>query len=347
MSDLCEHDQPVGECCVERLVRVGSPPARPDPADLSDRGRALASRLLNAAALDAIKPPTALIDGILYADSIAWLQGRPGHAKSFVALDMAGCLGTGENWQGHWVTGPHRVLYVAAEGASGLRQRVRAWEAAMGRRMAGVLFLPEPVQAGSVDWDLLVEVCANAQELAIVLDTQARLTVGMEENSARDMGIWIAQLERLKTATGACVLVVHHQGRSGEHMRGSTAMEGAATSVIQVTKDEELVTVRCQKQKDTAEFGDIQLRLVPYEESAVLALTDGQRPGGAPKWLATWWELHEAEAVSITTLVTSGVTTAPTFHRCKRELIAAGHIRKEGGGRAVRYGLTKDPAAGA
>lgn len=326
------------------------PPPRPDPDEMSDRARAMGQRLLNSAALDTIQPPTPVVDGVLYADSLVWLQGRPGHGKSFVAIDIAGCLGLGENWQGHWVSGPYRVLYVVAEGASGLLHRVRAWESAMGQAMTRIAFLPEPVHGGGSDWDALIELCAHGQIQVIVLDTQARLTTGMEENSARDMGVWVAQLERLRATTRACVIVVHHQGRTGEHMRGSTAMEGAATTVIQVSKDEELVTVRCLKQKDAAPFDDIQLRLVPHADSAILALTDGRQVGSmtaqARKWLTSWSDLHGDEYVSISVLVKSGVVTEPTFHRSKKLLIEERALERKGQGPGVRYRLLWSPELG-
>jgi hypothetical protein len=64
---------------------------------------------------------------LLYSDSLAWLTGKRGHGKSFAALDMAGHVSLGQNWHGH-ATKRGPVLYIAAEGVAGLRQRVRAWE---------------------------------------------------------------------------------------------------------------------------------------------------------------------------------------------------------------------------
>ena len=93
--------------------------------NLSRRGQ-LQAAILNSYSLDGLPAPEALIDGILYHDTLAWLHGKPGHGKSFLALDWAGCVSTGLPWQGRVVTlGP--VLYVIAEGVTGLRQRVRAW----------------------------------------------------------------------------------------------------------------------------------------------------------------------------------------------------------------------------
>src|SRR5688572_29924086 len=54
-----------------------APAAEPSTLDL------IRNALLDTYGLDHIRPPKAVVDGILYADSIAWLIGSPGHGKSF------------------------------------------------------------------------------------------------------------------------------------------------------------------------------------------------------------------------------------------------------------------------
>lgn len=309
----------------------------------------LSAALLDSAGLDAIPAPRPLIDGVLYLDSLAWLQGKPGNGKSLVALDMAGCIGTGESWQGFRVT-QGGALYVAAEGASGLRWRVRAWEKAMGVPMTGVTFLPMAVRVDTDQWRALRRIAAEMRPSLIVLDTQARITVGLEENSAKDMGVLVDELERLRKASGACVVPVHHQGRNGEHMRGSSALDGAAATVIQVSKDGDLLTLKCLKQKDLTEFDEFRLRMVPTGDSVALMPSDGRTTAAArlatAKWVREWWRVHEAEPVSVTVLVKSGVVSETTFHRVKLSLVKEGIVVREGKGTATRYRLTADPTAG-
>lgn len=322
--------------------RNGHRPAGVDaPTSSLDR---LRSALLDTSGLDRIASPEPILDGVLYADSIAWLIGPPGHGKSFVALDIAGSVGTGEAWQGYRAS-PGPVLYLIAEGASGLRQRVRAWESANGHSMVGVRFLPMPVQAAvDGDWQALCKLAGELKATLIVVDTQARSTVGMEENSARDMGLFVAAAERLRKASGACVLVVHHQGRTGEHMRGSTALEGAATTILRVTKVDDVITLACAKQKDAAPFNDIALRLASYGESAVLMLTDG-KPGhssgpsfAALKTARAWSEHHGQDWISASKLV-DVVAPKTTVYRHIQELEKAGHVQVDRGGRFVSYRL--------
>ena len=47
------------------------------------------------------------------------------------------------------------------------------------------------------------------------MDTLARHAVGVEENSAKEMGVWIANVEALAREFGCTVLLVHHIGKVG------------------------------------------------------------------------------------------------------------------------------------
>jgi copper(I)-binding protein len=162
------------------------------------------------------------------------------------------------------------VLYVIAEGSTGMGRRKRAWEDQAGERMT-VTFLPEPVQLAHVD-DVaaLVVIAAEVRPVLIVFDTQARVTVGLEENSARDMGRLVAAAEQLRSSCGACVLFVHHEPRSGENMRGSTALEGAAMTEIRASRDGAHIMLVNVKQKETEEFAPVHLTLRSRCESAVI-----------------------------------------------------------------------------
>jgi hypothetical protein len=262
--------------------------AEADPADPSHLDR-LRAALVDTEGLDDIPDPEPLIgQDILFRDCLVWMVGKPGSMKSFTALDMGGCVGTGETWQGYPVSqGP--VLFLVAEGVRGTKKRVRAWEKSMGRRMTGVYFLPVAVQSKhAAQWTALVELVAELQPVLIILDTQARVTVGAEENSNTEMGEFVHQAERLRAASGACVLIVHHIGRNGDTGRGATTLDGALSTIIKVGKDDDRVTLECQKNKDGAEWDPIDLRAVPTGDSLVLVVSDGltTKPADiAPKWI--------------------------------------------------------------
>ncbi|MFE1849911.1 AAA family ATPase [Streptomyces sp. NPDC059489] len=245
-----------------------------DPAD------ALLAELLDASSLDNMPTLEPLVGDLLHLDSLARIIGPSGHMKSFVTIDLAAHVGTGMQWHGHHVR-QGTVVYLVAEGARGIRKRVRAWEKHYGLKMDNVLFLPRPVQAMGPEWDTLIEAMRRLQPQMIIIDTQARVSVGVEENSNTEVGVVIERVEDLRRATGACVLVIHHTGHVGEHGRGASSAKGALQSELHVSKKGDnakniVVTVKVGKQKDDEESGDIQFGL------KVITLEGEAKPDGRP-----------------------------------------------------------------
>jgi hypothetical protein len=212
---------------------------------------ALIAEMLTPAQIALHPAPRPLIKGLLTFDSESWLIGEPGSKKSFVGLDMAGHVATGKPWQGLKVT-QTRVVMIVAEGAGGSGLRISAWEQTYGPMGDEVFILPRPVQAANLTaWAVLVEACRRLTPGMVVIDTQARVTVGLEENSAKEMGIYVEAVRAIREATGACVLTVHHTGRKGGDARGSSAIDGAQSTELKVKALDgmrgELIT---EKQKD-------------------------------------------------------------------------------------------------
>jgi RecA-family ATPase len=104
----------------------------------------------------------------------------------------------------------------------------------------------------------------------IIFDTQARCTVGMNENDSKSVGEFVHRLEQLRQMYGACLLLIHHMPRQGDHLRGSIAMEGAATTVLLASKEGPQVTITTAKQKDIEAPDPLELQLMPHHKSAVL-----------------------------------------------------------------------------
>ncbi|MFD9519314.1 AAA family ATPase [Streptomyces sp. NPDC059979] len=218
---------------------------------------AMANELLDTDGLDKIKPLEPLLGDLLHRNTLARAIGPSGTFKSFVLLDMCGHIGTGIPWHGQYVR-QGLVIYLVAEGAEGMRKRVRAWEQHHGIRMDNIRFLPRPVQAMAPEWEVLTEVMRRMEPVLIVVDTQARVTVGIEENSNTEMGRVVARLDRLREVTGACVTLVHHTGHQGEHGRGASAVKGALHSELMISRKGDrlsnyVLTVKSGKQKDEEE----------------------------------------------------------------------------------------------
>lgn len=217
------------------------------------------ARLVSAEDMAAGPEPDPLVHGILDLDTTAWMIGAPGSLKSFIALDMAAHVAAGKPWWGHRVA-QGSVLYIAAEGQRGMVLRVRAWQKRNGV-MGGVTFLPYPVKAKHAEeWGALVAIAEEDKPSLIVIDTQSRVAVGWEENDNSEMSELIAQFDRLRQASGACVLVVHHTGRDGKNARGASAIDGAQDTELKIERyvgDRKEPLLRCailqDKQKDMAQ----------------------------------------------------------------------------------------------
>lgn len=232
-------------------------------ATAPDAVEALLAEMLTPDQVKERPPKRYLIKSLMHLDSEVWIIGPPGARKSFVVLDMAGHVAAGREWQGLKVTqGP--VVIIAAEGGGGLGARVRAFEQEHGWPMPpDVHVLPRPVQAGDpAAWAVLVAACERIGPVMVIGDTQARITVGLEENSATDMGLYVNAISAMKTATGAAVVSVHHTGRSGGDARGSSAIDGAQDTELKVVACSEALTgeLRVEKQKDLPERPAMPLR---------------------------------------------------------------------------------------
>jgi hypothetical protein len=154
-------------------------------APSGDEVEALLAEMLTDEEVSERPVPEQLIEDLLTMDSEAWLIGAPGSKKSFATLHMAGCIATGRKFLGLNVK-QGRVVMIVAEGAAGTSLRVKAWRQKYGP-MGDVKFLPRPVQVSDRKaWSVLVEACRRLEPVCVVVDTQARVTVGLEENSARE-----------------------------------------------------------------------------------------------------------------------------------------------------------------
>lgn len=293
-----------------------------------------------------------LIQDFLPQRSTAVLVGRYNTYKSFVALDMAWSIASGVNWQGRTVK-PGSVAYVMAEGASGLSHRLRAWQHARRAMPDACYYLDQAVQLADVnDADQMLRALDLLQTLPqfVVIDTLARCMVGRDENSVKDMGQFIASIDRIKDYCGATVMVVHHCGKDGTP-RGSSALASAMDTEILVERRKGGVVLTCNKQKDAAEFRPIVLEPRPHfhpEFSSLVLHTAGS--GEMQENRNDEVESAALNANSVKTLEvlatygTNGATysewltsceekgiSKTTFNRCRRTLEGQEYVTQEDG----------------
>ena len=224
-------------------------------------------RLVSIAELASLPPPTFLIDGTITVNGLSMVWGRSGSLKSFVALDKALCVATGLPWHGRKVK-QGRVVYLAAEGASGLASRAMGWLRTRGRDCPDPDFqiiphsLALPTQS---DLDALIAALSDGAPISlIVIDTLSRTFGKGNPNQPADMNIFVEAVERLRQTTGAHVMVIHHAGKDAANGEvGNEGLRNASDTIFfikRTSKNIELINEAPQgKQKDFDELPPIKL----------------------------------------------------------------------------------------
>jgi len=303
--------------------------------------------------------PVWIIDKLITKGSFAVLFGPPGVGKSFLALAWAFAVAAEKPWQDRKVNGGP-VVYVAAEGFGGLKLRVAALlhHERLGADV-NCKFLDCPVDLMNSEKTLafIKDIQSSVPKPAlIIIDTLARCFVGGEENSAKDMGLFIHGVETVKRETGATVLVIHHTGKNeSSGARGSSALMGAADTMISCGGDMGLLDITCKKQKDAEEFkkislssrtvklenGQSSLVLVPFDDvinamvckgdtttKKIMEILDKLGADGAAN--TEWKKACKGEGI-----------TPETFNRRLKDLKSAKLVEKDGDGQGARYRLVK------
>lgn len=233
------------------------------------------------------EPQQWLVDGIIPEGGMSVLYSSEGVGKSFVALGWSLSVAAGISWFGR-KTKQGDVVYAAAEGKSGIYSRVAAWRSAFdfaSDESLGVGFVFNAIR-------LMDEASVNAfcrsvvqQEAApklVVVDTLARHSVGLDENSAQHMGMCVSGIDRIRDQLGCAVLVCHHASKPNaegySRIRGSSALAGAADTVFTLkVEPNELgaFTLMNEKIKEGERMAPIRMRLVREGQSAI-AVPEGK-----------------------------------------------------------------------
>lgn len=253
------------------------------------------ARFLTLDDLSNMPAPCWMIENLFEANSLVMLAGPSYSFKSFLLLDWLLCMASGRSWIGR-KTAHCRVGYALGEGKASLLKRINAWvnwfrptEAEMASIKANfrVTFeVPQMASKASVDNMLADLEKEDFKPEIIAVDTFARSFVGLDENDAKDTGLWIEQADRLRQL-GYGVIFLHHTKKNtefGTTYRGSTAIMGAMDTAMTLTRDENYCTMKVTKQKDHDEGPDVRFRRVIVgevngQESCVLvpAISEAER----------------------------------------------------------------------
>jgi hypothetical protein len=186
-----------------------------------------------------------LVKGVLTRGEMSMTAGASGSGKTFLILELAMCVARGVPFFGNRVR-KAGVVYQAGEGARALRRkRLKAYRQhhKCAHESVPFVLMESPIDLyGSEDQtEAFIEECRywsrhldHPVEL-IVIDTFSKATPGINENDSGDIGRVLERCDRIRAATGAHVMLVHHMNAEGAKPRGHTSMLANIETVI-ITK---------------------------------------------------------------------------------------------------------------
>jgi len=298
--------------------------------------------------------PEWLINGVLPKRGVVEMHGMPATGKSFIALDMALHIATGSSWHGH-STEQGRVLYVAAEGATGYKRRVDAWKASRGLHDIDALFFV----ASGVQLHEEIEVeglldSLNVKELGVslvIFDTLARCFVGGDENSSAAMGTLLEGASKIGDELDATVLLVHHTRKDGATERGSIALRGGVDAMMSVERElgKQRFKFSSIKMKNAADFHPLWFELVPTAESCIIEAAAPPKTSPPRKsrkeiridnCLALLPLAGASHGEWMALIINEKACPASTFNKYLKELLADGIVTRDSDGKYYKSSST-------
>lgn len=179
---------------------------------------------------DELKLSPVLIEGIFRKGRKGILTADSKAGKSFFAIEMAICVASGKPFLGRKCT-KSKVCYFNYEiDEIEFMQRIKVVAKALGIRedefkenlkvvhMRG-LSIPLKVMKGNLIALLLKEQLYTREPFALtILDPIYKITAG-DENSAKDVGVFCNDLDRIAKETGSAIFYTHHHAKGDQGMK--------------------------------------------------------------------------------------------------------------------------------
>jgi phage/plasmid primase-like uncharacterized protein len=282
---VADHDQSgVGQRYAEQAsakygARMVMPPILGDANDYAQAGHDLAGLLIQqtgTAVIDKLKvvfgdqlgsdyeAPDELVEGLMTIGSSVVVYGDSNSGKTFWALSVATAIATGTDCYGR-KTDAGLVIYLASEAPASIRSRMQAIKKYHGCDLENLAMVPVPMNFYNGDQDAhdVIELVRAIEQIKgrpvrlIIGDTLARMSAGANENSGEDMGPVMARFDQVATATGAALMIIHHNGKdAAKGARGWSGIRAHIDTEIEVIEKEGIRMVNVTKQRELPSKGE-------------------------------------------------------------------------------------------
>lgn len=234
-----------------------------------------------------IKEPAWVIKGLIPASGLVALSGAPGHGKTWLALEIARVVASGEPLFGKFETKQGGVLFIDEEnGISTLSPRIGMLS--IDGDLPINFLIEKGIKIDRLD-DLrdIKTMCSDLGVVLVIIDPFIQIHRG-DENDSRAMAKVIGFLKKL-TTDGASVLLLHHHrkesehsyGSLGERLRGSSSILAGVDSHIRISKKRDVIEVQQTKSRQAREIDPFTVRLI-HDEGSVKLEYEGEFIKSAP-----------------------------------------------------------------
>ena len=193
-----------------------------------------------------------LVDKLIPKSGVILAFGDPESGKSLWVQGMGFCIAAGLNFDGR-ATIQTKVVNYIGEGDEGLQPRYRALETHFDCETDQLFNSQEPAQF--MDSAYTDEITQDLLELGgvglVVIDTLHRNFGNGDENTSKDFGVFMNNIDRLRKTVGCAVIIIHHSGHGDKsRSRGSSSIRASLDAEFCVTKKGDYVTINCEKMKN-------------------------------------------------------------------------------------------------
>ena len=319
---------------------------RPEARELE-----LSNLLIPANDLKFLNPPVYVHpDYPIYSKGLNLVIAPSGTGKTFFVMLLGG----------YFIRVGLVVIFIVGEGLHGLAPRWEVLKADMriGEEAQNLFFYREPVQFLDPVSVELFHSNLESQNLKpdfIVVDTMGRCSVGLEENSNKEVGLFIGAVDSVRKLYDCGVILVHHTGKNGQ-MRGAQKLFDSCDSALMLTKLDGKIKVSNSfdeggKNKHRQEHDPMYFELVPRQvgewSSAVLVPSSAviHTPKETGKLNPTQQTILETldayeSGLKVKDIIASTSISQATVYRVLNQLLRSGYVVRDDG--TERYAITDD-----